>query len=76
MSESSKSVMQYKTSQGDRWDLIAYKFYGNPTMINELILANPHLPLAEQFEANLTVFIPVLPATRTIAQKDMPPWMR
>lgn len=70
------SILQYQTRQGDRWDLIAYHYYGDATLIDGLIAANPHLPLAEQFTANLTVFIPVLQAPVKTAQEDMPPWMR
>ncbi|WP_066569602.1 tail protein X [Snodgrassella sp. CFCC 13594] len=70
------SVLQYTTREGDRWDLIAHKYYGDATLIDGLIAANPHLPIAEQFAANLTVFVPVLTASPQNAQEDMPPWMR
>lgn len=71
----SESFMQYTTSEGDRWDLIAYKYYGDATMIDKLILANPYLSLAEEFKANLTIYIPIIHAKKT-AQEDMPPWLR
>lgn len=70
------SVLQYTTRAGDRWDIIAHKYYGDATLIGGLIAANPHLPIAEQFAANLTVLVPVLPASPQTAQQDMPPWMR
>lgn len=70
------SVLQYQTSEGDRWDLIAHKYYGDATMIDRLIAANPHLALAEQFTANLTILIPVIRSDTHAAQEDMPPWMR
>ncbi|PIT59960.1 tail protein X [Snodgrassella alvi] len=70
------SVLQYQTCDGDRWDLIAHKYYGDATMLDRLIAANPHLPLAEQFTANLTVLIPIIQSDTHTAQEDMPPWMR
>ena len=42
-------ILVYTTQDGDRWDTIAHKHYGNALAINRLIAANPHLPLAEQF---------------------------
>lgn len=70
------SVLQYTTNAGDRWDIIAHKFYGNGLLISGLIAANPHLPIGEQFEDNLTVFVPVLESKVANRQEDMPPWMR
>ena len=70
------TVLQYTTRLGDRWDIIAHKFYGNALLIDALIAANPHLPIAEQFVDNLTVFVPVLQAKPVNNQEDMPPWMR
>mgnify|MGYP000999034156 CR=1 FL=1 len=49
----SESVLRHLTREGDRWDLIAWRYYGNPLEISRLIAANPHLPLAEQFGAGV-----------------------
>ncbi|STZ75310.1 tail protein X [Bergeriella denitrificans] len=70
------AVIRYTTRDGDRWDLIAYKHYGNAFLIDGLMAANPHLPLAEEFESGLTVFVPVLDAKPQSNQAAMPPWMR
>ena len=72
----SQTVLQYTTRAGDRWDIIAHQFYGNALLIDGLIAANPHLPIAEQFVGNLTVFVPVLQSKPVNNQEDMPPWMR
>lgn len=70
------AVLRYTTRAGDRWDLIAHRHYGNTLMIENLIAANPHLPLAEEFGSGLTVFVPVLETKPKNSQEDMPPWMR
>ena len=70
------SVLVYTTQDGDRWDTIAHKHYGNALMIDGLIAANPHLPIAEQFKSGLTVFVPVLPSKPKNSQEQLPPWMR
>ena len=72
----SESVLRPLTREGDRWDLIAWRYYGNPLEISRLIAANPHLPLAEQFDAGLTVFVPVLRTPPKQRQDVLPPWMR
>ena len=69
-------VLIYTTRDGDRWDTIAHKHYGTAFEINRLIAANPHLPLAEQFESGLTVFIPVIQQKIQRNQEKMPPWLR
>ena len=68
-------VLIYITRDGDRWDTIAHKHYGNALMISGLIAANPHLPLAEQFKSGLTVFVPVLDSKPKNSQEQLPPWM-
>lgn len=71
-----EGVLVYTTRDGDRWDLIAHKYYGNALLIDGLIAANPHLPIAEAFGAGLTVFVPVLESKPKNSQQEMPPWMR
>lgn len=70
------AVLRYTTRNGDRWDLIAHKHYGNALMIDGLIAANTHLPLAEEFPDGLTVFVPVLESKPKNSQAKMPPWLR
>lgn len=69
-------VLIYTTRDGDRWDTISHKHYGTAFEIDRLIAANPHLPLAEQFESGLTVFVPAIQHVTNQQQQDMPPWMR
>ena len=70
----SQSLLQHTTAEGDRWDLIAHRYYGNALLIGGLIAANPHLPLAEQFASGLTVFVPVVRQSETQRQDLLPPW--
>ena len=71
-----EGVLVYTTRDGDRWDLIAHKYYGNALLIDGLIAANPHLPIAAEFVSGLTVRVPVLDAKPQNQQEEMPPWMR
>lgn len=68
--------VQYVTSEGDRWDLIAYKAYGDVSKMNAIIQANPlTFPLAV-LPAGLTLRIPVLEGTDLISPELLPPWKR
>ncbi len=49
----------YKTKQGDRWDLIASKFYGNQYDYKDIISANPHIPIKPVIDADTEIRIPV-----------------
>lgn len=63
------------TSAGERWDLLAWTFYGNPCLYSPIIAANPRIPIEPVFEAGIEIAIPILqinPA-QTIA---LPPWKR
>jgi len=33
--------MEYIVREGDRWDTIAYRFYGNPYLYEPIVLENP-----------------------------------
>ena len=58
------AVIRYTTQDGDRWDLIAHKHYGNALLIDGLITGG------------LTVFVPVLETKPKNNQEELPWWMR
>ena len=70
------AVIRHTTRSGERWDLLAHRYYGNAMLVDGLIAANPHLPLAEEFSDGLTVFVPVLEAKPQNTQAQLPPWLR
>lgn len=65
----------YITKDGDRWDLIAYKYYKNPTMYEEIIKANPNVPIETILPAGINLKIPILEESSTI-KFDLPPWKK
>jgi phage tail protein X len=69
------------TKPGDRWDLIAWRMYGDATRYQPILDANRHLltgdplpAIAPVLPAGLTLRIPILDAAPTGA--DAPPWRR
>lgn len=68
--------MQYiahVTSAGERWDLLAWRFYGDPTRFNPIIMANPSVPIEPVFEAGILIQVPILSASN-VSSANLPPW--
>lgn len=65
----------YITKDNDRWDLISYKFYQNPTMYEEIIKANPKVPITPILESGIQLKIPILEESKTI-KFELPPWKK
>ena len=51
----------YKTIQGDTWDLIAYKLFGNEKYMENLIIANWEFLDVLVFSSGTTLIVPDLP---------------
>ena len=62
----------YKTQQNDRWDKIAYKFYGDVFRTAPIIEANPDVAITPILPSGLTLMIPILEATTN--NRDLPVW--
>ncbi len=71
----SQQFIRHVTIAGERWDLLAWRYYGNPTLYNPIIMANPDIPIEPVFEAGLIIAIPILQKSATVAN-NLPPWKR
>lgn len=71
----------HNTISGDRWDLLAYRYYGDPNKQTQLINANRALfldPLVVPpliLPAGLTLIVPILEAD-PVDDAGLPPWKR
>jgi hypothetical protein len=71
------SFVEYVTKQGDRWDTIAFKAYGDATLINGLIEANVSTVIAPILEIGTRIIVPILEAGDIqIDSSLLPPWKR
>lgn len=61
----------YRTIQGDMWDGIAVKVYGDESYMKELLKANQEYSDYYILPANLTI---VLPTIDTQQPSILPPW--
>ena len=61
----------YITIQGDMWDAISYKVYGNEKYMGVLMCSNPHLLNTYIFEAGTVLTIPEINSEE---ESDKPAW--
>lgn len=61
----------YTTVQGDQWDYIAYKVYGDEAGVNALLEANHQYKDIVTFPAGITLIVPEY--TKRLSS-ILPPW--
>ncbi len=69
----SSQFLTHISSSGERWDLLAWNYYGDPTLFGPIVMANPNIPIEAVFDAGLTIMIPVL-LKSAVTTTNLPPW--
>lgn len=69
-----ETYLPHLTTEGERWDQLAYRYYGSAYRYEPIIRANPHVPLTAVLPAGLELRIPLLDVESVT--EDLPPWMR
>jgi nucleoid-associated protein YgaU len=71
------AFVEYVSKQGDRWDIIANKAYGDPTLINGIIEANTSLSIIPIIPVGSRIIVPILEIGEIqIDSELLPPWKR
>ena len=70
---SSSQFIRHVTSNSERWDLLAWRYYGDPTLLGAIVMANPDVVIEPVLEAGLTIMIPMMQKPTTTAS-SLPPW--
>lgn len=66
-------MAQYKTRQGDTWDMISYEVYGTELLFPLLMNENQAYANVFIFDAGVTIQVPDMPEETS---EDLPPWKR
>jgi phage tail protein X len=67
----------YRTIQGERWDLIAQKMYGSMSGITTLMEANPSVPADPILPDGTILVIPIVDNTYSATvSTNLPPWKK
>ena len=65
-----------KTKQGDTWDILAKRCYGNERFMDVLIKANPNYQEVMFFSAGVILDVPAIDTSSNALQMNLPPWKR
>ena len=71
----SSQALTHTAVQGERWDLLAWRYYRDPLAYERILAANPALAIVPVLPGGTTLTIPVLIAPTTLTE-DLPPWKR
>lgn len=63
----------YTTVQGDMWDTVAYRLWGNEKLFHYLLAANPACHGMVVFPAGVSLAVPTLTTEQCTTAMD-PPW--
>lgn len=77
----SRDYLEHTTQHGERWDLIAYRYYGDAKLMHHILRANPDLvgdpntPVPLILDPGITLRIPILEQAQ-LSAVNLPPWKR
>lgn len=74
MSSTATSVIEHITIEGERWDQLAYRYYGDPGRVEPIIRANPDVAIVPILTSGIKLRIPVLAPTTSATTGGLPPW--
>lgn len=72
-------ALKHTVTAGERWDMLAWRYYGNPFAYGRLVEANPAINITAVLPAGATVLVPLITVAEQAAQRDtsnLPPWKR
>lgn len=72
-------ALKHTVTAGERWDALAWRYYGNPFAYGRIIEANPALNIVTVLPAGVTVLVPLMTVAEQTAQRDtsrLPFWKR
>lgn len=68
--------LEHITQAGERWDTLAYRYYGDAAGYPRLIAANPHIPITPLLPSGIVLLVPVIEVEERESADEVPPWLR
>lgn len=72
----STDMLTHVTRAGDRWDLLAYQYYGDARGYERIIVANPDVAIDATLPTGITLLIPIIDGEIAPDIEALPPWLR
>lgn len=72
-------ALKHTVVAGERWDTLAWRYYGDPFAYGRIIEANPALNIVPVLPAGVTVLVPLMSVAEQATQRDtsrLPFWKR
>ena len=66
--------MYYIATDNDRWDHLAFDFYGDASLVEPLLQANPAYARLSVLEAGLKIIVPPKPVVTQSVSPTKAPW--
>lgn len=67
--------LRHITTDGERWDQLAYRYYGNAMAYERIVTANPDIPLMLELPGGLELVIPIVEDSASVSNQGDPEWM-
>jgi len=67
-------VIEHITVDGDRWDNLAWQYYGDANAYEQIIAANPEVLILPILPGGIKLLIPVIEEDETESTTELPPW--
>lgn len=68
------TYLEHITAEGDRWDLLAWRYYRDPMAYERIMVANPDVPVHPILPGGIKLFIPVVEVSAAAPKEKLPPW--
>jgi Phage Tail Protein X len=70
--------------EGERWDSLSMRAYGDPMRAREIMDANPEVDITDTLSGGMVLYIPIdtttksaaMPGANPITTPGLPPWMQ
>ncbi|BDV42445.1 membrane protein [Geotalea uraniireducens] len=69
-------ILEHITSDGERWDWLAWEYYGDASRYEPIIAANPEVMITPVLPAGIKLLIPIIADADLVDTEDLPPWKR
>ncbi|MFE8103570.1 tail protein X [Brenneria goodwinii] len=68
--------IEHVTKLGERWDLLAHHYYGDPLSYDRIIAANPHVVITPVLPSGIVLLIPMIESDQAVTIEETAPWLR
>lgn len=69
------TFLEHLTVEGERWDQLAWRYYGDAFAYGPIVAANPQAPIRPLLPAGLRLRIPAA-TSAAVTPAGLPPWKR